>query len=90
MLDSVATRRWPPVEAGRRAGASCAGLISLDTLIGRIRLDEEHDQETKMDIQRGVQVASRAADSPAGLERGRCLPRHEALNSPWILGGCLV
>ncbi len=56
----------------------CAGLISTDTLIGGIRLDEEHDQEAKTDIQRGVQAASCADDSRAKLERGRCLPRHEA------------
>ena len=55
----------------------CAGLISPDTLIGEIHLDEENDQETKTNLQRGVQAASRADDSPAGLERGRCLPRHE-------------
>ncbi|BDT67989.1 hypothetical protein os1_21700 [Comamonadaceae bacterium OS-1] len=52
-----------------KGGAICAGLIPPDTSIGGIHLDEKYDQEAKTDIQRGVQAASRADDSRAGLER---------------------
>lgn len=41
----------------------CAGLISTDTSIGGIHLDEEHDQETTKEFRRGVQAASGADDS---------------------------
>ncbi|MEX8518879.1 MAG: hypothetical protein AB3X44_10225, partial [Leptothrix sp. (in: b-proteobacteria)] len=43
--------------------AICAGLISPDTSIGGIHLDEEHEQERTKDLQGGVQAASRADDS---------------------------
>ena len=56
----------------------CGGLISPDTSIGGIHLDEEHEQERTKDIQRGIQAASCADDSRTGTERGRRLPRHEA------------
>ena len=62
----------------RRSCLDCAGLISPDTSIGATHLDEEYEQERTKDIQRGVQAAGRADDSCAGLERRRCLPRHEA------------
>ena len=62
----------------------CAGLISTDTLIGGIHLDGEHDQETKTDIQRGVQAASRADDSRTEFERRRWLAQadEEAAGRP--------
>ena len=60
-----------------------AGLIFADTLIGGNHVDGEHDEESTTDIQRGVQAASGADDSRAGLRRGRCLPRPEA----WRDGG---
>lgn len=57
---------------------TCAGLISPDTSIGGLHLDEKHEQETKTNIQRGVQAVSGADDSRTRFERERGLSRHAA------------